>query len=703
VSNILQFKERYKNAKEVFLTTNYRSKQNILDLSYDFIQLNNPDRLEYKMKISKKLAAVKKGKGEIVHIEALDSEDETKQVVKKIINLVNNKKVDSLNDIAILVRSNDTAKVFMTALTDAEIDYQFVASRGLFRKPIIVDIVSYFKLLDNYHESTALFRVLSWEIMKISPEDIAKLTHVARRKQWALFYTISHYHGHTHIAERTKKLLFKLVRLIEKHTELAKTRSPQQLFIQVLIDFGIQKHLNEKPNYTNYLKLWQLQQFFKEIVDFAASEDDPHLKDFMEYFNYLLESGEQGGLPSLGDEGPEAVSIMTIHASKGLEFEYVFIPKLIDKTFPSISRRDPIEIPEPLIREILPEGDVHTQEERRLFYVACTRAKTGLYFSTAKDYGGKTVRKPSQFLIETGLVKKLEKKKAKKPTGVVDFTKRETLKKKKEAGSEVWSPPLPAKFSFSQFRAFETCPWQYRYAFLLKIPVPGKASFSFGQSMHNTLYQAYILAKERQGTRVANLFEQKPKKSDKTLGDLIDFKEIKNLYESSWQTDWFDSTEEQNRYKKSGLEQLKAIYEKEKKNKELPLALEEGFTLKLKNAIVKGRIDRMDETKEGVEIIDYKTGTVKEKLTKDDKLQLLIYQMALAKENRFKDKIFTLSYYYLTNASKASFTATDKELEDAENKLVELVDEMRATDFKAKPSQFICANCDYKDICPFKE
>ena len=108
--------------------------------------------------------------------------------------------------------------------------------------------------------------------------------------------------------------------------------------------------------------------------------------------------------PAQLEEGPERIKIMTVHGAKGLEFPFVFIVNLVDKRFPSIARREQIEVPKDLIKEILPGGDIHLQEERRLFYVACTRAREGLYFSSAKDVGGKTTKKPSRFLFEIDMV-----------------------------------------------------------------------------------------------------------------------------------------------------------------------------------------------------------------------------------------------------------------------------------------------------------
>ncbi len=101
-----------------------------------------------------------------------------------------------------------------------------------------------------------------------------------------------------------------------------------------------------------------------------------------------LEAGDVGNLSWDPDEGPEMVKIMTIHSAKGLEFPFVFIPNMVDKRFPTITRHEAIEIPNELIKDILPSGNSHIQEERRLLYVAMTRAKTGLFLTGALDYGG---------------------------------------------------------------------------------------------------------------------------------------------------------------------------------------------------------------------------------------------------------------------------------------------------------------------------
>ena len=138
------------------------------------------------------------------------------------------------------------------------------------------------------------------------------------------------------------------------------------------------------------------QYIDNKIDEFSKSFDDKSVKNFISMMNLEIESGEQGGLSKELLEGPEAVKVMTIHSAKGLEFKYVFIVNLVDKRFPSIDRRELIDLPDELVKEIIPEGDIHLQEERRLFYVAMTRAKSGVFFTSAENYGGVRKKKLSR-------------------------------------------------------------------------------------------------------------------------------------------------------------------------------------------------------------------------------------------------------------------------------------------------------------------
>ena len=123
----------------------------------------------------------------------------------------------------------------------------------------------------------------------------------------------------------------------------------------------------------------------------------------MEYYQNISEGGEEGKMQQPSDT-PDSVNILTVHGAKGLEFRYVFMVNLVEDRFPSRRRGEPIEIPLELIKEQLPEGDSHIEEERRLFYVGVTRAKDRLYLLSASDYGGQRNKKASRFLEELGFV-----------------------------------------------------------------------------------------------------------------------------------------------------------------------------------------------------------------------------------------------------------------------------------------------------------
>ena len=160
--------------------------------------------------------------------------------------------------------------------------------------------------------------------------------------------------------------------------------------VSFLEDSGYLKYLINK-NETEKIDL--LNQFYKKVKTFEEATVEPTLKNFMEEMNLELESGEEGKLEFDPELGPDMIKVMTIHGAKGLEFKYVFLVNMVDRRFPTDQRKDPIELPDALIKDIKPTGDVHLQEERRLCYVAMTRAKKELYFTSAEDYGGQSKKK----------------------------------------------------------------------------------------------------------------------------------------------------------------------------------------------------------------------------------------------------------------------------------------------------------------------
>ena len=656
VSNILKFQEDFPKSAEVTLTDNYRSSQQILDLSYQFIQQNNPERLEPKLKISKKLISHKPEPATIEVLHTLTGHDEAKTITDKIVEL--NEKGIGFNEFVILVRANDHAEPFLLELSRRGIPYIYVASRGLYKKPLVLDLLAYLRLLDNYHKNDLMFRVLNLPKFRIQHDELINIFHTASKKTLSIYEVL--------VGSKTNTKIADLLRLMDKHCRMMSTVPVTELVYHVIVDLGIRDQLivDSVESVENRAVL---QQFYRKVQDFESGSDHKNLKAFLASLDLEIEAGDSGTLTATAEMGPEAVKVMTIHSAKGLEFSCVFIVNMVDQRFPSRDRKEQIELPEPLVREILPEGDAHLMEERRLLYVGATRAKQYLFLTWADDYGGAAQKKPSSFLIEMGLEKPREKT---KPSGEVVFIKQQSR--------PIQTPRhellIPETFDFSQVSTFKKCPLEYKYKYIYKLPLPGAAPLSFGMTMHNTLKKFMTSVLQMNASTQPDLFGQKQK------GLLIPKKDLLlKYYAESWVDDWYPDKINKEMYRRDGLAHLDKFYEKFLTEPRLPKYLEQSFRLKLGEYKFKGRIDRADLLPDGsIEIIDYKTGQPRTKLEQVDRDQLLIYQWAASEA--LNERVNSLSYWYfqaLDNPLK--FLGTKEEIEKLKAKLLETIEEIVAT------------------------
>ncbi|MBU3934714.1 ATP-dependent helicase, partial [Patescibacteria group bacterium] len=671
----------------------------ILDLAYKFIKANDPDRLEYVSKINKKLIANNGEKALIEHISAKSLDEEVKKTVEKILEILKNDKEAGYNDIAILVRANNAANSFTRTLERAGLPYQFLASRGLYSKPIILDIISYFKLLDNYHESPAVYRILDLPFLGIAYEDIVKITQYSHRKTKSIYESMEEVSLISGVSEKTQEKISFILSLIKKHASLSGEKTVSEILLVFLRDSGYLKYLTAKDNKEQFDIL---NQFYKRIKNFEEASMEPNLKNFMEEINFEIESGEEGKLEFDPEQGPDMIRIMTIHGAKGLEFKYVFLANMVDKRFPTVERKDLIELPEALIKDIKPTGDVHLQEERRICYVAMTRAKKGLYFTSAEDYGLARKKKLSRFLIEMGYKANQEGKSLKQTNDLTETSSGKAPRGKGKGQGKY----LPDHFSFSQLAAFEKCPLQYKFNFILKVPIKGKAVFSFGKTMHGTFYTFLKAVNESNKNSQADLFGFQEGKILKNKGNILSLEDMLSIYEKNWIGDWYENKNQKEEYYKLGKKIVKDFYKEFQKNPPKILkidnsfALEMPFNLKIGGNTLYGVIDRIDEKEGGVAIMDYKTGKSKEKLTPEDKEQLLIYQIAT--EEIFKLRPKELIYEYLNDGTRVSFLGSDKEKENLKEKIELQIAKIKKSDFEPTPG-WQCGFCDFKDICNFAQ
>ncbi|MBI3120600.1 MAG: ATP-dependent helicase [Candidatus Kerfeldbacteria bacterium] len=663
--------------------------------------------------ISKQLKSNVEKPSDIRHLHVATMEDEGVITAKEILSLVGNSGSTatstasaneplSYRDIAILVRANDHTETFIAALERFEIPYHVVSSKGLLFRSEIVDLLSYARLLDNYHEARAVWRVLNFPQWQIPPRDQSILMQTITRKGISAFDAILNARTISGLSENTLFVCNRIASLVERHATRAARTKPSQLFLSILQDTGYFEYLSHRSQTEEAAVREILENFealLKMATHFERATPNATLKNFLQEIDLMMASGESGDLPATSQESPDAVSVMTAHAAKGLEFAYVFIGNLVDKRFPSVGRNDAIELPEALLKEILPTGDFHLQEERRLFYVACTRAKRGLVFVSAEDYGGLRKKKLSRFLVEAGLA--ATARKVPMPTGSVALPELgsklpENLTSQHTPTLGKDSLPLPRTLSFTQMKAFETCPYQYRFAHLLKIPVPGRPTFSFGKTIHATLQEFFKRIQIKRKHPQTNLFgETNADASDAapTLGELLE------IYDSVFIDDWYDSPSQKQEYKERGRELLKIFYESHNGVFPNPKYLEKGFLVRVGEYGVRGFLDRADSVDGGLEIIDYKTGKPPASEHYLEKDQLNLY--AIAANEVFHEKPARLTFWYLEGNKKYSFEPDESQIEKLREKISAIAKKIATSDFKATPGRH-CRTCDFRDICEFR-
>jgi len=663
LSNILQFTNNFSDAKNLVLVENYRSTQNILDSAYKLIQNNNPDRLEAKNNVNKHLKCSVK-ENDPVEIHHFNSFlDEAEFVAKQILKIQKTENLE-FSDFAILIRANELGNPFVTELNSLQIPYQIRNPKGLLSLPEIKDIVSIIKFLANPFDDVSLLRVLKIEVFGITMAKILEILNLNKKD-----------HLINLLKEKDTPLPGlesdegKLRQLLDHLVEFSKNNPVGLVCNEFLQKSG---YLHDLVNKEKFEEIENINEFAKHVSKFEKDNENKSVSDFASYLDLLQEAN----LTLQGDQVPDknSVQILTVHAAKGLEFPYVFVVNTVKGRFPSTRRRDSFDIPDELTKEIYPEGDFHLQEERRLFYVAMTRAKKRLYITYSDQYDGNKKWKKSPFVEEIEDGKNMK---------IADHKKTETSIQKllefKKPKSPIFNlPPFKkTKLSYSQFDTFKMCPLKYSYRYMMKVPVPPAHASNFGSSVHNTLNEFYQHLKS---------------------GEQISLEKFQELYEKNWIPYGYENAEHESLRKKQGLEMLSDYYEKNRDPWITPSYLERPFNIRIGESFINGRIDRIDRLSDGTyEVIDYKTGRVKDGLNLKKDLQLSIY--ALACRDVLKINVSKLSLYFLEGNEKFSTTRTDEQIEETKEEILEIIKEMEQSAFHPTPG-FHCKFCDFRLICP---
>ena len=675
VSNILTFQKDYSQAETIILNKCYRSPQKILDAAHKLIKNNEPDTLEIKLGINKDLIS-QKGAGatpEITHTST--GTNEAEEVVKKIVGLREESASGGWKDFAILARANNHLDPFVTALKRRGVPYQLIGNRGLFDQEEVRDVVAILKVLANPEDSVNLYRLLNIEVLKTDPRKIAAWLNLARRKRQSLWEVLNA------VVETGHAPSLQIVPTIKKHRQDIAKKPVTLLAFNFLTEIGYIKPLLEEESIENMLKIKNLNLFFDKIKNFESEAPEPNVIEFVNYLDLMIEAGESPAQAEIEDI--DTVNLLTVHAAKGLEFPVVFLVNLVSDRFPTRNRKDKLPLPDALVKDILPEGDVHIQEERRLFYVGCTRAKERLFLSWADNYGGKRQKRPSGFIKELGMRdeeyrgeevknKKLE------PLSLFD------IKPDVSYSISDRRPDKTPKFvSYSQLETFSQCPLKYKYRYVLRLPTPPSHVLSFGQTIHRTLRDFHR----------EDLFN--PPEADRKPPDV---NRLLELYQHHWLPEGYESKEHQQKRFEEGQEVLKEYFTKHKGSLGEPVQLEKKFTLRVGGVPLIGSIDRVDKLPDGgFEIVDYKTGKVKEQKYVDKDAQLSIYALGAKEALGIEPK--SLALYFVEENKKVSTTRSPEQLSKKREEIKEQIEEIKKSEFEPKTSM-LCNWCPYKTLCP---
>ena len=361
--NILNFEKDYKEAKVVLLEENYRSTKTILNAANNVIKNN-------KIRKEKNLWTQNDEGCKIAYYKAFDQDDESKFVVDEIKKLIDNGV--NPNDICVLYRANAQSRGIEEAFLTSNISYNIVGSYAFYNRKEIKDLIAYLKLIYNNKDDVSLLRIINYPKRGIGNKSIENLAIKANNDNKSLYEVITD----------GKELLFK--NLIEELKEEEKKLSLTQFIDVVLNKSGIKNDLESEKSLEADIRLENLEEFKSITKVFEDNEGLATLGDFLEQLSLVSDVSEQK------DNTDDKVTLMTMHAVKGLEFDYVFVVGFEEGLFPHSNSL---------------ESNDELEEERRLCYVAITRAKKKLYIINARSrilFGKISNNIPSRFIEEIG-------------------------------------------------------------------------------------------------------------------------------------------------------------------------------------------------------------------------------------------------------------------------------------------------------------
>jgi DNA helicase-2/ATP-dependent DNA helicase PcrA len=714
ISNILEFRERYRNARVVVLRRNYRSRGPILDASYRLVRHNDPDRLEVRAGIVKKLIAERGSNGApaVRHEAFASGAEEADWIAADIVRRV--REGGAPRDVAILVRANAAADPVLRSLNLEGIPWRFSGTSGLYARPEVRLLLSFLRAVADPNASTDVYGLAASELYGMGGEDLVNIVNMARRRNRSVFEILEELGRQPGILRLTPDTRSRAARLVEDlraYIALAHERPAGEVLYAFLRGSGWLKRLAETESVAAEEALSNIARFFDIVRAQSALLADDRAVFFARHLQALIQAGDD---PPTADIDPDAdaVAVMTVHKAKGLEFPVVYLPGLVTGRFPATGRREQLALPVELVNETLPEGDYQLQEERRLFYVGMTRARDELVLSHAADYGGQRARRVSPFVLEA---LDLPVAAGATATGAASTTPLERLAANQRPEPSPAAPRSrdgePLLLSFYAVDDYLTCPLKYRYGHVLRVPLAPHHSLIYGSALHAAVSEFH---------------------KRHARGDVMSEDDLVASFVAAWRSEGFLSREHEEARLDAGRASLRRFREEQlRPGAIIPAYVEREFSFLLDGDRVRGRYDRVDiiprdgaapevlaaarddaaadvvepvmfTYPEHVVITDYKSSDVRDpakaRQRAKESLQLSIYAMGYeAMTGRLPDAV---ALSFLETGLVGTVPVDRKRIDKARESIRTAATGIRAREFGAKPDLLACTWCAYREICP---
>ncbi len=683
VENLLQFRDTYANSKMVLLTRNYRSGQAILDVAHRLIQRNNPERLEFKANLDKRLRAHRPEPGVVEHETYRTASNEADAVIASIEQTLAEGTL-APGDIAILARAHTHLEPFAAALKARGIPFQRANTRGLYGRTEVQLCLNVLRAIADPDDGPSVHQVLGHPLYSVDAVDLARLSAHARRRNQGLL-AIATAAARDASFDLSAASRTAIVSFAELHRRLASS-AVRRPTTEVLYEFAAESGILESLAGAGSLEAVEQAKNLNKLFHIAA-RIGPLLKvdrvdQFMRHLDLLIEAGDDPSAAEI-ELDENAVHLLTAHNAKGLEFPVVYMVQLAEQKFPLRQRSETMALPPELYIGAVDEKADHEREERRLFFVGVTRARDRLVMTYAADYGGKMLRKTSKFVVEAlGLT---ETPRRAEPSSAMQSIARYA------PGTDAPVPEMqpladdaPITISHHQIDDYLTCPLKYRYAHLAQIPLARDPRMMFGIAIHHAIkiYHRHKL-------------KGLPITTDDVIG----------AFTGAWSSEGFYTREHEDLRQEEGKAILRRFVEAEDNSGVIPLAIEMEFRFAVEAATVIGRFDRIDERHGEIVLVDYKTAEIEavdradkraEQSLKDE--QLGIYALAYFETRGTMPARVELRF--VESGLVGSAEVKPEHLVRARQRIMEAAAGIRSARFPATPEPRRCSFCPYSRFCP---